>query len=115
MGENAEEIDSTINVFYKEIVGPYWSPLRRIIEDHYDTLELPFPEIATEQFSFGLCWSLNDVLGYLRTWSASRNYMEIKGSDPVTLFTPELERVWGDPNSRRLTSWPVYLRAARST
>ena len=49
--EIAPEIDAVINRFYREIVGPYWPPERKIIESRYQTIPFPFAELQPPQFA----------------------------------------------------------------
>ena len=48
----------------------------------YKTIAFPFEEFEAPPFSIELDWNLNDLLGYLRTWSPLRRYIEANGSDP---------------------------------
>ena len=44
--------------FYREVVGPYWAPERRLVETGYRTLEFPFEELAPPSFDMALEWTL---------------------------------------------------------
>jgi hypothetical protein len=58
-------------------------------------------------------WSLDELIGYIDTWSAVRNATKALGRDPVPAFRAELAQVWGAPDRRRRVSWPIILRVAR--
>lgn len=106
----ADAVNPLIRTFYHERVGPYWPPARRHIEAEYQSLPFPFDERATPDFTLTMAWSLEEVLGYLRTWSATKRYLRDRGHDPVTAMTPAFTRAWGAPAVQREMQWPLPLR-----
>jgi len=106
------EVDAVINRFYRETVGPYWTPDRKLVEDGYRSIEFPFEEFAPPRFSMTAEWTLEHQVGYLGTWSAVGKYRKERGVDPVELVRPDLERVWGDRTRR--VEWPLSVRAGRA-
>ena len=58
-------------------------------------------------------WDLSDLMGYLRTWSATRRYAASLGEDPLPRIEPELLAAWGDPGQPRRAAWPLDLRVGR--
>lgn len=107
------EIDAVVNHFYESVVGPFWPPERRLIETAYEGMHFPFEEIEVPAFSMGANWSLSSLLGYVRTWSATRRYLEAKGEDPVDQLQSDLQDLWPDPGEKRAVLWPLSLRAGR--
>lgn len=103
-------IDAVVERYYSEIVGPYWPPERLHVENGYRDLHLPYPEQASPDFSLTQQWSLNDLLGYLTTWSATQHYRDERGENPVSLIENELMEAWGNPRSARHVEWPISLR-----
>ena len=55
-------------------------------------------------------WSLPQLIGYTRSWSATARYVQQNGVDPALLLEQSLQPEWGDPNSMRRISWPLSLR-----
>ena len=102
--------DEIIGVFYSKTIGPYWPPERRLIDEHYATLDFPFAEIASPEFDMSRMWTLEQVLAYVRTWSAVQRYREARGTDPVSAIQSELVRLWGETGTREVR-WPLYVRA----
>jgi SAM-dependent methyltransferase len=92
-------------------VEPHWPPERDIVERHYADVTLPLREISVEGFSMQADWTAAEILGYMRTWSASQRYMNDNGSDPTALYADELLETWGP--ERRTVNWPITLRAGR--
>jgi SAM-dependent methyltransferase len=109
----APEIDVVIARFYNETVGPFWPPERRITEQRYQTIDFPFTEFATPEVVIEQPLTLDDVAGYVRTWSATRGFMTRYGRDPVGDLVAQLAPLWGDPSTPRLGRWPVAMRAGR--
>jgi SAM-dependent methyltransferase len=106
-------IDRAIHRFYTDVVGEYWPPERRLIEEGYRTIPFPFPEIVPPAFEMMSVWTLAQLLGYLRTWSSVSRYREARGEDPVTALGDELSGLWGAPGQTRQVVWPLALRVGR--
>ena len=106
---DSSALNEVIRQFYTEIVGPYWDPERRYLDEAYRTIPFPFEEIRTPEFSMQYRWSLDDLLGYLGTWSAVQHFERQKGVDPVGLVEAELRRVKED-NEEINVRFPLLLR-----
>jgi SAM-dependent methyltransferase len=109
----AADIDPVVAHFYEDIVGPYWPPERRLIEERYATLPFPFEELTAPEMAMTTDWNLDEFLGYLATWSAVQRYRKEMGDDPLPALRARLLPVWGEAAQRRTVSWPVYLRIGR--
>jgi len=107
-------IDAIVGHFYTNVVGPFWPPERRLIEEGYRTIPFPFDEIDTPEFELVARWTLPELLGYLRTWSATTRYLETHGVDPVVALEQELGPSWGPADQARRVRWPLALRAGRA-
>jgi SAM-dependent methyltransferase len=108
--EISPPIDALVTRFYRETVGPYWDPERHLVETGYRTLPFPFAELETPKFQMQANWSLNHLLGYLRTWSATKKFIGANGLDPATSLANELTKLWGDPTMMRKIEWPLKMR-----
>lgn len=106
-------LDGIVNRFYDGVMGPYWPPERKLVDARYATLDFPFEEVAAPAFVMERDWTLDQVLAYLRTWSAVQRYRHDEGRDPVSLISGAFTRQWGDAPRRRVC-WPLYVRAGRS-
>jgi SAM-dependent methyltransferase len=107
------EIDAVVSRLYSGIVGPYWPPERKIVEDGYKTLAFPFDELAAPEFRMVHSWDLERMVGYLSSWSSSQRYRKQNGTDPVAHIADDLKAAWGDPNQPRDVIWPLHLRVGR--
>ncbi len=108
-----ESIDELLARFYSDVVGPYWPPERRFVEQHYRTLPFPLEEVAAPVFELVTDWNLDQVVRYLGTWSSVSRFKQQRGSDPVAELAPALAQLWGDAERSRRVVWPVHLRAGR--
>jgi SAM-dependent methyltransferase len=104
------EVEAIVRQFHDEVVGAYWPPERKMVGSAYLDLHFPFAEVECPKFQIETCWSLQYLLGYLRTWSATQRFLVAVGSDPVELILRELERAWGQPDEERLAVWPLTVR-----
>ncbi len=102
--------DEVIEKIFAE-VDSYWPPERGIVEDHYRSITLPMPEIAVDAYEMQLDWTADEMLNYVRTWSAAQRYMQVNNADPVAQYEQELRQIWGD--GKRGVRWPLTLKAGR--
>lgn len=112
-GINTVEGDAVNNLvqhYYSETVGPYWPPERKLVEEGYRTIPFPFVEITPPPFHMEARWTLDQLLGYFSTWSATNRYIKANGRNPLEPFAAELKSAWGDPNQPRQVIWPLSLR-----
>lgn len=107
------EIDSILREFYFDTLGPFWKPQNQLIWDRYVNLNFPFEEIQLPEFRMEVAYTLEEFLGYFKTWSASALYREKNGVDATESLRPRLERVWGDLTSRKPMAWDLILKVGR--
>ena len=107
------EIQKVIDWFYFEIMYDYWPPERRLVESGYRDLFFPFDRIQTESIRMSLNWSYNQVIGYLNTWSAVKNYKLKEGSDPVKLAEEKLSKEWKNKEETISFNWNLPLLMTR--
>lgn len=107
------EVDRVVDGLYRGALGPYWPPERRMVEDGYRSIELPFAHVDSPPFRMEQRWTLAEVEGYLRTWSAVRRCAAATGNDPVAAVAGQLRAAWGDPGEARTVHWPLGMRVGR--
>ena len=108
-----EAIDSVIQNFYWNIIGSYWPPERRHVEEGYRAFAFPFEEVQAPPLTIRVSWTLDDLVGYVDTWSAVRGAERALGRSPVEDFRRDLGAVWSDPAARRAIDFPLSLRVGR--
>ena len=107
------ELDVPIGHFYNKVVGPYWPPERRYIDELYQTIPFPFDEIRAPSIALNTEWNLGQVMNYIGTWSAVKRYREAKKSDPLPGLRARLEPAWEGADRVRTVHWPLHLRVGR--
>jgi hypothetical protein len=83
------------------------------VEEGYRTIPFPFAEITPPSFRMETRWTLEQLLGYFSTWSATNRFIKATGRNPLEPLSEALARVWGDPALPRLIVWPLSLRVGR--
>jgi SAM-dependent methyltransferase len=102
-------IDAVVNRYYSEVVGPFWAPERRLVEN-FAEIPFPFHKIDPPKFEMAVHWDLDHLVGYLGTWSATQRFIAAKGSNPLEQIIDELLDAWGKPQQVRSVIWPLILR-----
>lgn len=97
--------------FYRDEIGPYWPPERRLVDTGYAGIDFPFPALAVPRLRIRRTWDLDRLLGYISTWSAVRRAAEAGRTDILESFAGDLAAAWGSPSTPRLVVWPVNVRA----
>ncbi len=103
--------DAIVDELYTGLLDGMWPPERVHIERGYADIAFPGVEIAAPDLAMETDWSVDDMLGYLRTWSACRRFEAVHAEDPVTAIEPALRAAWG--GVRRHVRWPLRIRISR--
>ena len=108
-----EAVNELVQRFYADTVAPYWPPERKLVEEGYRTIPFPFTEIAPPVFRMEARWTLEELLGYFSTWSATNRYIKATGQNPLEPLAVELKNMWGDAGRCREVVWPLAVRVGR--
>lgn len=106
-------LDPLLREYHQVTVGPCWPPERAHVESDYRTLPFPWPEIPFPAQEMMAEWSLDQLMGYLGTWSATARYREQRGLDPLPPLRARLLPLWGDPERALTVRWPLPVRIGR--
>lgn len=106
------ETDEVIQHFYENVIGPYWDSERRYLDEKYETIPFPFDELEPPKFEINSRWTLERLIGYLKTWSAVKHYEKQEGKNPVVLIEEDLKRTFGEVGEIR---FPVLMRVGRNS
>jgi ubiquinone/menaquinone biosynthesis C-methylase UbiE len=109
-GEAANQVASD---FYSNVVGRYWPPERKLVEEGYRTIPFPLEETSVPLFRMKTQWTLEQLLGYFSTWSATNRYIKSTGQNPLGPLAVALRNAWVDPASPKIVTWPLSLRIGR--
>lgn len=109
-------IDKIIAHYWKDIVGPYWAPQIRFVEERYATIPFPFrPVSPPPRLVIEVSWTLRDLLAYIESWSSTQRYRRATGADPLVHVMEALARAWGPADGARLIGFPLSLRVGATS
>lgn len=104
-------VDLLIDDFYTRVVGPYWDPERKLIDEELRTIEFPFQEIAVPAFNMQFEWTLAELEGYFNTWSATQKFIRDQSKNPVSAL---MDRITSISTVGNLSvTFPLFLRLGK--
>ncbi len=112
--EITAEVDAVLKSYYDDVLGPFWPPPLRWVEEGYRTLPFPFTETTTPEFIIETRWSLADLFGFLSSWSAAVKFKNVHGADPLDEKREEFVAAWA-AERERVVCWPLHLRVGKSS
>lgn len=99
--------------FYYDEIGPYWPPERQLVDNGYRDIHFPFDEIPAPTLRISYQWTLQQLLGYISTWSAVTRASESGNIAVLQQFSQDIGTLWGEEKTLRTVSWPVIIRAGK--
>ncbi len=106
-------LNRRFQAFYRDEIGPYWPPERKLVDSGYATIDFPFEEFTPPSLDIRVDWHLSEFIGYVLTWSATRSAREAGRDALLMAFFDDIAALWGDPNAKRPVSWPINMRIGR--
>jgi hypothetical protein len=96
----------------------WWPPERAHVDAHYRDLPFPFDTLASDAFTadamaMTASWTLDQMIGYVSTWSAVSRYRKANDEDPVIAFAERLRAAWGSA-STHVIRWPLVMRVGHT-
>jgi SAM-dependent methyltransferase len=107
------EANEAFRHFGREVVGPYWPPQRHLVDEGYASIRMPFDEIEVPDFEMAEWWTLDQLVGYVGTWSATSAYRKALNEDPTVELESRLREAWGNPDQLHRVVWPLSVRVGR--
>ncbi|CEG56649.1 class I SAM-dependent methyltransferase [Legionella fallonii] len=109
LGFFGTDLDKVIKKLYYDILGAeFWPRERFYIDEQYQTIPFPFHKISTPQWFIDKKITFNELIGYLSTWSAVKEYQARQQRNPIELIYSELQSFWGDEQEGRMIRWPIH-------
>ena len=105
--------DAIVRRYHYGECEAWWPPERAHVENGYRDLAFPFERLDVPGLDMRTSWTLAQVTGYLRSWSATARLAAARGGDPVAPVEQALRDVWGDPERPATVTWPLTLIAGR--
>lgn len=106
-----KQTDPLLNRFYDDMFESYFSENRAYINGRYQNIPFPFEEVPSPSFQISYRWSLEDLEGYLNSWSAVQKFKDEDGFNPADDFLELLKSKTGwKVEEKRKVTFPVFLR-----
>lgn len=106
-------LDKIIAQFYGTTLADYWPPERRLVETAYEEIVFPFLEVIPPSFAMQAEWNLRELVGYLSTWSAVKEFQAAHAASPIGSLYEELGHYWGEPSMKRSIKWKLTLKTRK--
>jgi SAM-dependent methyltransferase len=106
-------IDAAIEQALLRPMRSYWAANNELLWDGYRSIPFPGEEIRIGQPAIHLDWSLDELMDYVLTWSATRLLEAEQGGEPLRRARAALAEAWGDPARKRHVVMPMQVRVAR--
>jgi len=106
------EVDDAMR-FFHAVIEPFWSSSNQLLWNGYRDVGMPFPALDAPSCQILMDWNLEQLLGYLHTWSASKLCMQSLGKPVLNDARLRLARAWGDPAIVRRVRMPLHIIAGR--
>lgn len=108
------KINSLIDKFYADILGPYWDKERKHIDYELQTIPFDFDEISTSNdTSIQTNWSLNELEGYFNSWSSVQHFNKSNPNiDSVKQIILEIKNFWKE-NEVKKVKFPIFMRIGK--
>jgi SAM-dependent methyltransferase len=106
-------VNLIIDRYNRETLEGYWPERIHYLTEHYATLPFPFEPISPPEFTMHTEWDLTELIGFIRSWSATQHYLAENGPHSLDMTWMDLEQAWGDPQTTHSIRWPLYLRVGK--
>lgn len=104
-----DNMDKVIGDFYSGNLDGYWDDERKYVDEDYKTIPFPFDEIKVPAFTSVYEWNVEQLIGYLNTWSAVQHYIKRNGNNPVDDVEKKIKSAWGSSETKQVT-FPIIAR-----
>ncbi|MFZ4634189.1 MAG: class I SAM-dependent methyltransferase [Saprospiraceae bacterium] len=109
-----EDTDALIHHLYENILGVYWDPERRYVDEGYASFDFPFAEIPFPTMFIETQWTVADALGFLDSWSALQHFIRLNGHSPLNSdFQKKLAVCWA-ADEVKMVRFPMFGRIGKS-
>lgn len=108
----SQPIHQALQHFF-ELIEPFWTPERDLVNQRYQTVPFPFEEVASPPFVMVADWTAHHLIGYLGTWSAVHLFSQQKGQAAIAAALNDLEEAWEDPVTPLLVRWQLHTRIGK--
>lgn len=107
-----DHADRYIHDLYFQTLQGYWDAERHYVDTGYANLPFPFYEIESPPFYIEAEWTLENLIGYLNTWSGLRKFVSVNKINPTEQLRKDLRANW-QAEEVKIIKFPLYLKLAK--
>jgi SAM-dependent methyltransferase len=107
------DLDPIIRRYHDHTVDAHWQAENRLVEKEYTTIPFPFQTIPTPSFFCEKEMTLDGLIGYLNTWSATQRFITAQQFNPTDQLRKDLLNVWTDSTSKKKLRWRLILKVGQ--
>jgi len=104
------EIDAVMERAVLTPIRPHWPRENKLLWDRYRDLPFPFEPVAFPELAIEAAWTLEQMVGYIATWTATRRLMERQPGFLGEVHAA-LAPAWGA--ERRQVVSPLHIQCGR--
>ena len=108
----SDPVNAVFQQGYWQDVHEFWPPEREHVETGYADLYFPFKGTSFPNHSYRKEMTVEELINYIRTWSAFANTRNNAGQDKFNRFFDKLRNAWHEDDAKEIV-WPISVRAAR--
>lgn len=108
--EVSSAVDAVTRQYHDITCAAHWAPEHHLIRAGYRSMSLPIAEVEAPPFEIRSAMSLEQYLGFHRSWSATQRLLKAGGEPDVLAFERAVADAWGDVPTREVV-WPMFVRA----
>ncbi|MBA3854548.1 MAG: SAM-dependent methyltransferase [Gemmatimonas sp.] len=104
------EVDAITRHYHDVTCADHWAPEHHLIREGYRSMMLPIVEVEAPPFEIRVAMSVEQYLGFHRSWSATQRLLKAGGEGSVLAFERAVRDAWGAAPQRDVV-WPMFVRA----
>ncbi len=101
------EINALIEDHHYNTLEGYWDNERKYVDEEYRNIPFPFTKIITPAFAIEYNWTIEELEGYLNTWSALQKFISRNNYNPVDDLLQRIKPHWKKEQMKII--FPVHL------
>lgn len=106
-------INATIEDLNTRVLGAYWDAEVQALLPQYDAMHLPMTPLELPPMIMQSEWDLSQLLGYFKSWSASKKYIDRNGDEAFNEALKPIVMAWGSPSITRVFTVQNRLKASQ--
>jgi ubiquinone/menaquinone biosynthesis C-methylase UbiE len=107
----SDEINAPIEYHHYTTLRSYWDDERKYVDEEYRNIPFPFAKIDVPSFTIEYNWTMEELEGYLNTWSALQKFITKNNYNPVDELRRSIQAHWKQQQMKVI--FPVHLLLGR--